>query len=421
MESTAHDEKRIAFCLPAFDGGGMEQVTLLLIEGLVARGYQVDLILERKVGAYISRLPASVRVIELERASKFHAYAQLISACPGDGVGELGKMLWPGRDYLPLRRLPALVGYLRKTEPAILVAAHGRTPLLAIWAREIAAVDTRIIVVEHSTPSRWLEVFRDRPAMHRRWQYRHALASRLYPKADAVAGVSEGVCDDLAATLGLNRSLITTLYNPVVSDQLLALAAEDAPHAWFGDDQPPVILAAGRLVREKNFAALISAFAKLREGRQKPVRLMIIGEGEERDALQAQIEGLALEDEVSLPGWIDNPYAYMRSSAVFVMCSLFEGLGIVLIEAMACGCPVVATDCPSGPREILDGGRYGPLVPMHDTQALARAIAATLDARPDAALPTARAEMFSVDNALAAYQALIARVLGGKPGLGRRV
>ena len=403
---------RVAFLLPAMASGGMEQVTLTLLEALSRHGHDVDLVLERRQGDYLDRVPDAVRIIELTRSSKWRAYTQLIGACPRDGMDQFLRMLWPGRQYLPIRRLASLVDYLRAARPAVLIAAHGRIPLLAIWAREIAAVDTRVIVVEHSTLSRWLDIFRDRPDMHRRWRYRRDLVQRLYPRADAIAGVSNGVADDLARTAQIDRARLTTLYNPVVSPRLIALSAAPVDHDWLAAGEPPVVLAVGRLVREKNFADLIDAFARLRACRA--ARLLILGEGPERDALQAQIATLGLGDDVALPGWADNPYAYMRRSAIFVLCSLFEGLGIVLIEAMACGCPVVSTDAPSGPREILDHGRHGPLVAMHDPGALAAAMAATLDTPPDADALRARADDFSVANGVAGYQRLIAQVTASR-------
>ncbi|MES1940349.1 group 1 glycosyl transferase [Salinisphaera sp. T5B8] len=398
----------MAFVLPAMASGGMEQVTLTLLEAMSMRGYDADLVLERRQGGYLDRVPAGVDVIELTRSSKWRAYTRLIGACPREGIGQLLRMLWPGRQYLPIRRLASLVDYLRAARPAVLIAAHGRMPLLAIWAREIAATDTRVIVVEHSTLSRWLEIFRDRPDMHRRWQYRRDLAQRLYPRADAIAGVSNGVADDLARTAHIDRTRITTLYNPIVSPRLIASSETPVNHEWFAAGEPPVILAVGRLVREKNFADLIEAFALLRARQQ--ARLMILGEGPERAALEARIDALGLGADIALPGWADNPYAYMRRSAIFVLCSLFEGLGLVLIEAMACGCPVVSTDSPSGPREILEDGRYGPLVAMHDPGALAKAMAATLDTPPDPVALRARADDFSVERGVAAYQQLIAQL-----------
>lgn len=410
MKSVPEGRTSVAFLLPSLAAGGMERVTLTVAHELaMSQHFSVDLVLEKREGAFLSDLPSEIGLFSLTRGAKWRAYAALIKACPGDGFDQLLRMVRDG-DYVPLRRLCALADYLRRAKPVVLFVAHGRMPVLALWARAIAGVDTRVIIVEHSTLSRWLEVFSDEPARHRQWQYRVALARRLYPQADAIVAVSNGVADDLAATLSLPRDSITTIYNPVVGPAMLRAAEDPVTHPWFGDGEPPVVLAVGRLVREKNFSALINAFASMRH--RRAARLLILGEGEERISLEAQIAALGLSEDVLLPGWADNPYAFMRQSDVFVLCSLFEGLGIVLAEAMACGCPVVAVDCPSGPREVLDEGRYGRLVPLHDTRALTDAIQATLDESCEVEALRSRAEVFSVARGVAAYRALIDRLIG---------
>jgi glycosyltransferase involved in cell wall biosynthesis len=228
---------------------------------------------------------------------------------------------------------------------------------------------------------------------------------RVYGRAGAIVSVSDGVADALATATGLKRETITTIYNPVVSPALATRAAEPVAHAWFAAGAPPVLLAVGRLHAQKNFSLLLQAFALVRSGRR--VRLMILGEGPQRAALEADIERLGIGADVALPGWIANPYAYMRRASLFVLSSQWEGLPGVVIEALACGCPVVATDCPSGPREILAGGRYGMLVPVNNAPALAHAIAHTLDMPCDADRLIARADDFSVAAGIASYRRLI--------------
>jgi glycosyltransferase involved in cell wall biosynthesis len=198
-----------------------------------------------------------------------------------------------------------------------------------------------------------------------------------FPWADEIVAVSEGVADDFAAVTGLERSRIKTIYNPVISTTLVEKAKEPVDHPWFAPGQPPVILAIGRLTKQKNFPTLIRAFDSLRK--KRPVHLMILGEGEERMALEGLIQQLGLDDSVSLPGFLDNPYAYLSRAGVFVLSSEWEGLPTVLIEALAVGVPVVSTDCKSGPREILDDGKYGQLVPVGDSATLAEAIGKALN------------------------------------------
>ena len=196
---------------------------------------------------------------------------------------------------------------------------------------------------------------------------------RTYLHADAIVAVSNGVADDLANVVGLPRECVTTIYNPTVHPQLLALAQARLEHPWFAAGAPPVVLGVGRLGKSKDFPTLIKAFARLRT--ERPARLLILGGtdkvskwDESRDQLMALAAELGVVDDVSLPGFVANPFAYMTRAAVFVLSSQYEGFPNVLVEALACGCPVVSTDCPSGPSEILDKGKYGRLVPCRDPE-----------------------------------------------------
>jgi glycosyltransferase involved in cell wall biosynthesis len=168
--------------------------------------------------------------------------------------------------------------------------------------------------------------------------------------------------------------------NPVITPDLARAAAEPCPHPWVAEPSPargPVIVGAGRFQRQKDFPTLIRAFARLRL--ERPCRLLLLGEGGWRDRLVALIQDLGLGAEVDLPGFQPNLYPFLARADLFVLSSAWEGSPNVLTEAMALGTPVVSTDCPSGPREILEGGRFGPLVPVGDTDALAAAMARTLD------------------------------------------
>lgn len=362
----------IAVYIPSLRGGGAERVMLTLANGFAQRGHTVDLVLVQAEGPYLSEVSSSVRVVDL-------------------GAGRV------------MRSLPRLVRYLQNETPVALVSALNYANIVAVAAHRLAASHARLIVTEHST----LSVALKNTTKHRaRWLPR--LMRWMYPLADAVVAVSNGVRDDLAAEIGLPRERIHTVYNPVVSTRLLARSREPASHPWFGPNQPPVVLGVGRLTVEKDFATLIRAFARVR--RERDARLMILGEGELRDDLETLVRSLGLERDVALPGFVDNPYAYMRQASVFVLSSRWEGLPTVLIEAMACGTPVVATDCPSGPSEILEEGRWGRLTPVGDVEALAEAIMETLDApeHPDVAR---RAQDFSAERAVDEYLRLLG--LGG--------
>ena len=231
---------------------------------------------------------------------------------------------------------------------------------------------TRIVVSVHSTLS--IEV---RQAKSWRGKILPWFINRSYPYADAIVAVSTGVAEDLSRITAINYKKIRIIYNPVVTPQLLEKQLQAISHPWFQKNQPPVLLAVGRLTEQKDLVTLINAFAVIRK--QKTCRLLILGEGALRAELEALIAKLKLAQDVLMPGFVDNPYAYMKQADVFVLSSAWEGLVTVLIEAMACGTPVVSTDCPSGSREILADGKFGQLVPVGDFKALAEAVFQTLE------------------------------------------
>jgi glycosyltransferase involved in cell wall biosynthesis len=273
---------------------------------------------------------------------------------------------------------------------------------MAVWARRLSRLDCRIVVSEHNQASGHVGVANP-------WADRHGLPllRGAYLAADAIVTASIGVADRLAAHTGIPRDRITTVYNPVVAPDLLVKARGPVDHPWFAPGEPQVILGVGRLLPQKDFATLIRAFAGLRS--RRPARLVILGAGleSERAALKTLATDLGIAHDVEIPGFAQNPFAYMSRAAVFVLSSRYEGLGNVLIEALACGTPVVSTDCPSGPREILEDGRFGPLVPVGDEVALARAIEEVLDDPSPPERLRARAARFSVERAADSYLELL--------------
>lgn len=357
--------KRIAIFLQDLGGGGAERMMLNLAEEMVRRGHRVDLIVGRLAGDYVSHLPDEVQLVDL-------------------GVPRtLGTIL-------PLAR------YLKAERPDAVLAALVHVNVAAIVARMVSSYRPRLVISERNTIS--VDVHANRsPAI----VLAHKLVRWLYPRADGIIAVSEGVADDLAAFANLSRDRIVAINNPVVTPELLEKAAAPVDDPWFADGEPPVVLAVGRLAPQKDFGTLVDAFARVR--RQRAARLIILGEGPEREMLTRQIEDLGLSKDVRLPGFADNPYAYMAHADILVLSSLWEGSPNVLAEALACGTPVVSTDCPSGPRETLRDGRLGAIVPMRDAERMADAILQTLADPPARELLLARAEDFSVTHATDAY------------------
>jgi glycosyltransferase involved in cell wall biosynthesis len=191
------------------------------------------------------------------------------------------------------------------------------------------------------------------------------------------------------------------IHNPVFDADVETLMRAAAAHPWFERKGPPIVLAAGRLHRQKGFDILLEAFAIARA--QVDCRLVILGEGQERVSLLAAAERLGLAYDIDMPGFAENPFPLMARAGTFVLSSRWEGFPNALVEAMACGAPVIATDCPSGPREILSDGRYGALIPPENPQALGLALIETLKARPDTRASQARAQSFSVPAAARQY------------------
>jgi glycosyltransferase involved in cell wall biosynthesis len=227
----------------------------------------------------------------------------------------------------------------------------------------------------------------------------------LYKRTKAVVTVSKGVAEDLKS-LGLNSKNFKVIYNPMDIADIKKKAKEDPKHEWLENKSQPILLGVGRLTYQKDFAMLIKAFSKI--CKNTDARLIILGEGEERKNLQKLVNKLGLQDHVDMPGFVDNPYAYMSKAEVFVLSSRYEGFGNVLVEAMACGTPVVSTNCPVGPSEILDKGKYGKLVPVGDVEAMEKAIIETLhNLKLSADELQKRASHFSVERATDRYLQLI--------------
>jgi glycosyltransferase involved in cell wall biosynthesis len=397
--------RRIALFVPSLAGGGVETCILRTAAELLSRGFRVDLVLCERKGPLVEKVPARARVIELAPAAMLTARTRAIAADPG-GLRELLRpilLAWAPPHRLPY--LPKLIRYLQSARPDALLSALPTLNLLAVWARGAAHVKTRIVLSERDTLSTAI-------GGARKWRRRYLppLLKRAYLMADAIIAVSNGVADDLAATTGIPRDRITTVYNPVVDLELIAKARQPLEHPWFAPHEPPVILGVGRLHPQKDFATLIRAFARVRASR--PARLVILGAESSGDSayiaeLRALPARLGVAHDVGLPGFAPNPIAFMSRAATLVLSSLHEGLGNVLIEALACGTPVVSTDCPSGPREILDHGRFGPLVPIGDDDAMAAAIQTALDDPVSTELLRSRAELFTVERAVNRYLELM--------------
>jgi glycosyltransferase involved in cell wall biosynthesis len=370
----------------------------------------VDLLLHEAEGEYRDRVPEAVRVQALEPADTEKTAAYRARALRGHSMLQLRSRYVSSNRLTDLRYLPALVGYLERHRPVLVLANVWNTVLVAACACASVDQPPRLIGLFHGTF--FAEAAQRRSARKHPWRWRHffAFCRHFYSRADALASVSEGVGRDLVRIVGVADARVETLSNPVVSESLTERAARRVLHPWLAAGAPPLIVAVGRLSPEKNHALLLHALARLRASRPE-ARLAILGEGSERPHLENLCDELDLKDCVLLPGWVDNPHAWMARSALVALSSNWEGLPTVLIEALACGAPVVATDCAHGPREILDHGRYGRLVPVGDADAFAAAMSQTLDADRNSDDLITRAQHYSVAAATQRYRALLDRVM----------
>ena len=401
---------RVAVYCAHLNGGGVEQVALAQIDMLRARGYAVDLVLNHLGGHYAERVPAGVRVVPLEPADTASVTHYRDRALRGHPLMRMRVRFISANRLVDLAYLPALARYLEHDRPALVIANVWNMVLVAACAQACVREAPRLVGVFHSTF--FAEAIQRRSARKHPLQWRHffAFCRHFYSRAAALVTVSDGVGRDLVRIVGVPTEKVETLHNPVVSPVLHERARQPVEHAWLAPGAPPVIVAVGRLSPEKNYPLLLAAMARLHAVRPE-VRLAILGEGAERAQLEGLRDQLGLNEHIILPGWVDNPHAWMRRAALVVLSSNWEGLPTVLIEALACGCPVVATDCLHGPREILEDGRYGKLVPRNDPEALSAALVDTLDTPRQASRLASYAERFSVDASTRRYYALVDRVM----------
>jgi len=402
----------IALVIPSLAGGGAERIVLRVAGGLAARGHRVDVVLFSPHVAYPAEMPEAARLVVLcgraawsrRRRSQMPAGAVWLPE-RAPPVRLLGLAAGLVRDFpsaapallrrAALARALRLARYVRDERPDILFANLAGAEYAAFFAARLAA------------PRAFPPIT---PIMHNVEEpgTRHTKRRRLlFPAAAHVVAVSRGVAENIAGVIGAPRGGIRVIYNPVHAPDIYRKAEEAPDHPWFGDGGPPVVLGVGRLALQKDFPTLIDAFRRVRE--QRPCRLVILGEGPMRHELESRVRARGLQECVSLPGWAENPYAFMARAALFALSSRHEGFPGALVEALACGCPAVSTDCPAGPSEILEDPDL--LAPVGDSEALAQAMLRALDRPADRDALRARAARFSVESAMEGYEGVVERVL----------
>ncbi len=355
----------ICIFLPNFDNGGVERMLVNLAYGMWQNQIKVDFIVANKDRPYLAELPPEVTIIELQTHDQHQ---------------QIEKTAQYLNEHTPSAMLSAKEPDIAIAEAAI----HSSNVSCTFFIRAVTNHTQRL---SHSNPlKRWFSLRE---------------IKKLYAKADGIIAVSQGVADDLLSILGSAAPVITTANNPVITPSFQDKAKQSVAHPWFEEGQPPVILGIGRISRAKNFPLLIKSFAQLRQ--QRECRLMIVGSGKKQDKLLKLSDKLGVRADIDLLGYQENPYAFLKQASLFVLSSLWEGSPNVLTEALASGCPVVSTDCLSGPKEILQNGKFGPLVPMNDVDALTKAMNETLNHPLPAEILISATENFTAINSAKQY------------------
>ena len=418
----------VGFVLTALAGGGAERVTLTLADCLIRRGHRVDLLLLRPFGSYRASIPRGVHLYYLP--AKWPD-GKLLRSCRARGIPV--RRLWvtpPAivRTWSALRRnhpqasfrfraalkevlcVAGIARYLRAAEPRLLYGTSLWCNLGTIAAAKLVAPGVATVISRH------LAAYSETEAAYTIYSEAEVARARaLYPAADAVVAVSRGVGAETERLLGVPGARVHTLFNPIPVADIRRLSRQEVTHPWFGAAEVPVLLSIGRPTPQKDHATLVAAFGRIR--RQRRVRLVIMGDSSAsyRAGLRAAAAAFGAERELDFLDFDENPYRYLRRAAVLVLSSRYEGMPTVLIEALACGTDVVSTDAPYGPAEILGGGRWGKLMPMGNSAALADAVLAVLngDTVPAAELRR-RADDFAADRVAAAYEALFEQVTASR-------
>ena len=357
--------KHIGIFTPSLAGGGVQRAMLNLSRSFVELGYTVDMILVKASGPFLTQVPEKVRVIDLGATRALSA-------------------------------LPRLISYLQKNNPSFLISGQTHINAIAILGRWLSKANTRLIVTEQNDLLRAMKA-----DQNIKEKFRPFIVRFLYLYAENVVAISQGVAEDLKTVSRGKLKNICIINNPIDIKDIQQKALASIQHQWFIQKEIPVILAAGRLVKQKDFVTLINAFALVRK--KMAVHLVILGEGEERTLLENLSNKLGISKDICMPGFTENPFSYMARADVFVLSSIWEGFANVLAEALACSLPVVSTNCRSGPAEILDNGRYGSLVPVGDPEAMAEAIFQELNLLHDKNILRQRANDFSIENLVPKY------------------
>ena len=392
-------ENHIALFVGSLAGGGAERVMLNLAEYFISKEYRVDLVLSKYSGPLKSYLPSGIKVVELEKKSWVATGIYLCRLPPQNWWSIVNLVLVNSPSVF--RRIHSFVEYLKDSRPNVVLSTLDAVNIVSLMAKSIAVVKTRFYVrqaIHFSSHTTEMNKYFDKNLMPN-------LLKTWYPIADKVVSVSKSMEHDFVINSGLENNLVTTIYNPLNLAKIEALSSESVDLPWLNDKKCPTLVAAGRLVEQKDFPTLIKAVRNISEN--EDIRLIILGAGPEWANLYALIKNLSVEEHVKLLGHQNNPYKYFARADLFVLSSIWEGMPNVLLEALACRCQIVSTNCPSGPNEILQNGKFGNLVPVGNVREMQEAISAAIKSPIDKDILSARANEFALEKIGKQYLSLL--------------
>ena len=427
------ENKHIALVIDSMNGGGAENVCLTLARELLAKQYRVDLVLLGYRGKLLSQIPQGVNLYALVRRFRKNQSMLTLKPCsiPFENIQWIERPVGmkdcvysiirflkshqytftfhPRPRTQILYQTASLAEYMRKEQPSLIFSYLLPSVTVCLLARRFSSCNVPLISSFRSTLDPLGYIGERRKIIQMKY------LKHLLPDTEKIHAVSRGVADSIVNHIPAVRNKVVPILNPI-RHNVTSLSTQSISHQWLSSESrsesntfPKIILAAGRLSEQKNFLMLIRAFAEVRS--QLDARLILLGEGPQREQICDLINSLNIEELVSMPGWVDNPYSFMAKADLFVLSSSREGCPNVLLEALACGCPVVSTDCPSGPSEILEHGRWGRLVPVNDQTALAEAIIAKLEDNTNRDALRQRAAQFSLENMIEKFENLIREVI----------
>ncbi len=358
----------ITLFIYSFRGGGAEKMMVNLANEFNRKGHGVEIVVVESTGPYKSLIDPSVNIITIG----------------GNNSIKMGLNLYK---------------HLQKCNSNVLLSTMeipNIVSVLATWTGNSIPVILRIANIN------------SKKERHGKYKTIPSLKRLTYPRAEKVVTISDGVAEDLAGITGMDTADMTTIYNPAYDPKIATQAREPINHEWLNDEDKRVVIGVGNMKPQKDFETLIRAVHQV--NKKEDLYLVVLGKGDLKHELESLAKNLGINGCVSFPGFVDNPYAYMARADLFVLSSAWEGFGNVIVEAMACGTPVVCTDCPGGPSEILEDGKFGPLVPVGDDHALAEAIQDLLEDPTDSERLVNRAQDFSIKNIVDEYERVLLSV-----------